>query len=83
MKKFFAVAGASLLNGFYFILGWILLLGGFRNTFLFYVTPVLSAVTFLFLGSLFYRHLRPGTAVVLHESAGGGSRLDGAVPAFP
>ncbi|MCI9457555.1 MAG: hypothetical protein HFE44_11365 [Oscillospiraceae bacterium] len=58
MKKFFAVAGASLLNGFYFILGWILLLGGFRNTFLFYVNPVLSAVTFLFLGSLFYRHLR-------------------------
>lgn len=64
MKKFFAVIGASLLNGFYFILGWILLLGGFRNTFLFYVNPVLSAVTFLFLGNLFYRRLRLNRSVL-------------------
>lgn len=58
MKKFFAVFGAALLHAAFFIGGWKLLLRGYGNTCVFFISPLLSAVTFLLLGNLFYKRFR-------------------------
>ncbi len=57
MKKICAAACTTLLNAAFFVLGWYLLLKGYGNTFLFYVNPILTAVTFLLLGNLFRRRI--------------------------
>lgn len=58
MKKFCAVAAATVLNATCFILGWILLLGGHGNLFLFYINPVLTGAIFLIFGNIYHKHLQ-------------------------
>jgi hypothetical protein len=58
VKKFCAVVGAALLNAACFILGWLLLLDGYGNFFLFYINPVLTGAIFLLLGSLFHKRFQ-------------------------
>ena len=58
MKKFCALVFCTLLNASFFVFGWHLILSGYSSVFLFYIAPVLSAATFLFLSRLFYRLIR-------------------------
>jgi len=57
MKKFCSIFVLSLIHAALFLAGWELFMEGYISFFLYYVVifPVLSAVTFLILGNIFYR----------------------------